>query len=358
MEGRSGRGGLSQERRRYPRPPARWTPPPRPAVPEPRWGRQDRRSIRRSPPRPARPSTRPRPRPALGGQWGQLATEPERRRCSACPTTTAKDQQPDIKPSPMIGPRPQARNVSPLLGQDRPGASTCYAQRMAAPQSADDMGRGPARADAGNRLWPAGPAVRLRNVAHVEPGAKLRPDVDELVGCMNHGCSNPIRSAKPGRPVLAGPMAEPVQQFNNAALPWPSSYAGMPTDAMGKPIQPPPGMTLNSSPQAQQPAAPAAAEQTACSQADLQVPMRRINPSGNQAFGDGELGRGCMSATRRSSPMPDQQCTRGRGSARHDLRQWRRRTAGAAASRRQRPAAAPNSLTYPQVWRCSPIPAR
>ena len=45
--------------------------------------------------------------------------------------------------------------------------------------------------------------------------------------------------------------------FNNAALPWPSSYAGMPTDAMGKPIQPPPGMTINSAPQA--PAAPAAA---------------------------------------------------------------------------------------------------
>ena len=43
--------------------------------------------------------------------------------------------------------------------------------------------------------------------------------------------------------------------FNNAALPWPSSYAGMPTDAMGNPIQPPPGMTINSAPQA--PAAPA-----------------------------------------------------------------------------------------------------
>ena len=38
--------------------------------------------------------------------------------------------------------------------------------------------------------------------------------------------------------------------FNNAALPWPSSYVGTPTDAMGKPIQPPPGMTLNSPPAA------------------------------------------------------------------------------------------------------------
>jgi hypothetical protein len=46
--------------------------------------------------------------------------------------------------------------------------------------------------------------------------------------------------------------------FNNAALPWPSSYVGTPTDAMGKPIQPPPGMTLNSSPAAppQAPTAP------------------------------------------------------------------------------------------------------
>ena len=86
------------------------------------------------------------------------------------------------------------------------------------PQSADDMGRSPARADAGNRLRGAGPAVRLRDVAHVEPGAKFRPDVDELLGYMNHGCSNPIRPAKPGRAVLAGSVAEPVQQLQQCGV--------------------------------------------------------------------------------------------------------------------------------------------
>jgi hypothetical protein len=46
--------------------------------------------------------------------------------------------------------------------------------------------------------------------------------------------------------------------FNNAALPWPASYVGMPNDAMGNPIQPPAGLTLNSSPGPAPAAAPAA----------------------------------------------------------------------------------------------------
>ena len=52
--------------------------------------------------------------------------------------------------------------------------------------------------------------------------------------------------------------------FNNAALPWPSSYVGTPTNAMGQPIQPPPGTTLNSAPAAAStaPAAPAAPSAT------------------------------------------------------------------------------------------------
>ena len=45
--------------------------------------------------------------------------------------------------------------------------------------------------------------------------------------------------------------------YNNAALPWPSSYSGTPTNAMGQPIQPPPGTTLNSAPASPAPAAPA-----------------------------------------------------------------------------------------------------
>ena len=81
--------------------------------------------------------------------------------------------------------------------------------------------------------------------------------------------------------------------FNNAALPWPSSYSGMPTDAMGKPIQPPPGTTLNSSPQAQQPAAPAAQQTYGLQPSDLQG-SSALNPSGNQAFGMANWG-GMMS---------------------------------------------------------------
>lgn len=50
----------------------------------------------------------------------------------------------------------------------------------------------------------------------------------------------------------------PYSQFYGKALPWPSTYAGTPTNALGQPIQPPPGMTLNQTPQQPQ-AAPAAA---------------------------------------------------------------------------------------------------
>ena len=48
----------------------------------------------------------------------------------------------------------------------------------------------------------------------------------------------------------------PYSQFYGKALPWPSSYAGTPTNALGQPIAPPQGMTLNSTPA--QPQAPAA----------------------------------------------------------------------------------------------------
>jgi hypothetical protein len=47
--------------------------------------------------------------------------------------------------------------------------------------------------------------------------------------------------------------SNPYSNFQNSPIPFPASYAGWPTDAMGNPIAKPPGMTLNSSP------APAAA---------------------------------------------------------------------------------------------------
>lgn len=52
----------------------------------------------------------------------------------------------------------------------------------------------------------------------------------------------------------------PYSNFYGKALPWPSSYAGTPTNALGQPIQQPPGMTLNQTPQ--QPQAPALAQQS------------------------------------------------------------------------------------------------
>jgi hypothetical protein len=63
--------------------------------------------------------------------------------------------------------------------------------------------------------------------------------------------SNPYGSFDPSQ------WSNPYSLFNSGALPWPSSYVGAPTDAMGRPIasyqppaaQPPaPGVTLNSSP--------------------------------------------------------------------------------------------------------------
>lgn len=66
--------------------------------------------------------------------------------------------------------------------------------------------------------------------------------------------------------------SNPYSLYYGQALPWPSSYAGTPTNALGQPIQPPQppqGMTLNSTPQ--QPQAPAAAPANPF--ANVQVPQ-------------------------------------------------------------------------------------
>jgi hypothetical protein len=54
--------------------------------------------------------------------------------------------------------------------------------------------------------------------------------------------------------------SNPYSNFYGRALPFPPSYAGTPTNALGQPIQPQPGMTLNQTPA--QPQAPAAAPQS------------------------------------------------------------------------------------------------
>jgi hypothetical protein len=66
--------------------------------------------------------------------------------------------------------------------------------------------------------------------------------------------------------------------FNNKALPWPSQYAGMPTDAMGRPIQPPAGTTINTLP-----AAPAPAPQQAANPSQWAINNDMINAMGRRA---------------------------------------------------------------------------
>jgi hypothetical protein len=80
--------------------------------------------------------------------------------------------------------------------------------------------------------------------------------------------------------------SNPYSNFQNSAIPFPSSYAGWPTDASGNPIQPTPGMTLNSSPAAA-PAAPAAAQSQSPAAAlySMMSQPSVMNPSGNAALG-------------------------------------------------------------------------
>jgi len=63
--------------------------------------------------------------------------------------------------------------------------------------------------------------------------------------------SNPYGSFDPSQ------WTNPYSNFYGKALPFPASYAGTPTNALGQPIAQPPGMTLNQTPQ--QPQAPQAA---------------------------------------------------------------------------------------------------
>jgi hypothetical protein len=74
----------------------------------------------------------------------------------------------------------------------------------------------------------------------------------------------------------------PYSQFSGQPLPWPSSYAGTPTDAHGNPIQAQPGTTLNSAPAAQPTAAPA--NPTASLASLMQT------PEGRAAYAEGLAG--------------------------------------------------------------------
>lgn len=75
----------------------------------------------------------------------------------------------------------------------------------------------------------------------------------------------------------------PYSQFSGKALPWPSSYAGMPTNALGQPIAAPPGMTLNSTP-ASAPQAPVNQGQWAINNAMINGMASGLNPAAGGGF--------------------------------------------------------------------------
>jgi hypothetical protein len=82
-------------------------------------------------------------------------------------------------------------------------------------------------------------------------------------------------------------FSNPYSLFKGSALPFPPSYAGTPTNALGQPIQQPPGMTLNSTPQ--QPQAPAASAQAQIPQF---LPYGGGSGTGGAAGGENALGSG------------------------------------------------------------------
>ena len=83
--------------------------------------------------------------------------------------------------------------------------------------------------------------------------------------------SNPYADFDPSQ------WSNPYSNFQNSAIPFPATYSGWPTDASGNPIQPTPGMTLNSAP------AQAAAPQAAARQSGQDPFAGSVLSSGNSA---------------------------------------------------------------------------
>lgn len=85
-------------------------------------------------------------------------------------------------------------------------------------------------------------------------------------------------------PFATSQWTNPYSAFYGKALPWPSSYAGTPTNAMGQPIQPPQGMTLNSTPAQPQAAAQPQGPMTLQQLYGSTPGSSAMNPSGNGAL--------------------------------------------------------------------------
>jgi hypothetical protein len=108
--------------------------------------------------------------------------------------------------------------------------------------------------------------------------------------------SNPYGSFDPSQ------WTNPYSNYYGKALPWPSSYAGAPTNAQGQAIQPPPGMTLNQTPA--QPQQAAALQNNAQQLYQMMSSPSAMNPSGNAAFGMANWGFGLGPAGAVASQSP------------------------------------------------------
>ena len=158
----------------------------------------------------------------------------------------------------------------------------------------------------------------------------------------------------------------PYSQFSGKALPWPSSYAGMPTNALGQPIATPPGITLNSTPAAAPQAPDAAsgaqfptgsplwqAQQSGASPAKMQAMFGQMSPTiGGQTKpndapslmammgGAGAGGQAAPQAAAGGAPDRASRPTRKCSACSPTLARWRRR-ARPCRKRRARPACSP-----------------
>jgi hypothetical protein len=136
--------------------------------------------------------------------------------------------------------------------------------------------------------------------------------------------SNPYASFDPSQ------YLNPYSNFYGKALPWPSSYAGTPTDAMGKPIQQPPGMTLNQTPQ--QPQAPQAPQ----SQIPQFLAYGGGSGTGGAAGGENALGSGQV-------PGGQQSLGGYQVNPAYAIQQMQQQHAAQQAPQAAAPAAAPNN---------------
>jgi hypothetical protein len=119
----------------------------------------------------------------------------------------------------------------------------------------------------------------------------------------------------------ASQWMNPYSRYSKQALPWPPQYVGMPTNAMGQPIQPPPGVSLSTPPPAAAPApAPAPAQNPMINQLlGWNALSNMNNPNARPSTGDpyldqvhaSQVGQGFQNAGQQAAPAAAQPTSSG-----------------------------------------------